>query len=170
MGAKILTCAALALLVGCARQPSAAQKAADDKADIQNLLDHWKKAFEARDLDGVISMYAPGDALTAFDVVPPLEHKGVDAYRKDYANFFAQFSGPLKVELRDPHLEVSGDLALAYGLERMSGKLKDGTPVDIWLRYTGGFKRIDGQWRDIHDHVSVPVDMATGKARLDLKP
>jgi len=67
-------------------------------------------------------------------------------------------------------MEVSGSLALAYGLERISGKLKSGQPADLWVRYTSAFKKIDGRWRDIHDHISVPVDMNTGKAALDLRP
>src|SRR5206468_12201535 len=130
----------------------------------------WTKAFEAKDVDGVMAMYAPGAALTAYDIVPPLQYKGAEAYRKDYAAFFAQFDGPLHIEYRDNHLEVSGDLAVDYSLERITGKSKGGTPVDTWLRATSVFKRIDGKWLDIHDHISVPADMATGKAVMDLKP
>ena len=141
-----------------------------EREEIHQLLDQWAKAFEAKDVDGVMAVYAPGAALTAYDIVPPLQYQGADAYRKDYQEFFAQFDGPLHVEVRDEHLEVSRDLAVDYGLERITGKMKDGKPADLWLRYTSAFKRIGGQWRDIHDHVSVPADLATGKARLDLKP
>jgi ketosteroid isomerase-like protein len=52
----------------------------------------------------------------------------------------------------------------------MSGKLKDGTPIDMWMRYTEGLKYMNGQWRVVHEHISVPVDLTTGKAALDLKP
>jgi hypothetical protein len=38
------------------------------------------------------------------------------------------------------------------------------------VRYDSDYKKIDGRWRDIHDHVSVPADLNTGKAALDLKP
>jgi hypothetical protein len=31
-------------------------------------------------------------------------------------------------------------------------------------------RKIDGQWKVVHEHVSVPFDMETGKAMLDLKP
>ena len=34
-----------------------------------------------------MSVYAPGDAVVAYDVVPPLQYKGKDAYRKDYQEF-----------------------------------------------------------------------------------
>ena len=39
-----------------------------------------------------------------------------------------------------------------------------------WLRWTLGFRKIDGRWRVAHEHVSVPFDMESGKAMLDLKP
>ena len=80
------------------------------------------------------------------------------------------FAGPLQMDLPDMHIEAGSDIAFVYGVERMRGKLTNGTPVDLWLRYTEGLKRIDGQWRVVHEHISVPVDLNTGKAVLDLKP
>jgi ketosteroid isomerase-like protein len=161
---------ALALLGGCKNSPASNHSEADSAGQITHLLAQWQKAFEAKDVNSVMAVYANGNAVTAYDIVPPLQYKGADAYRKDYADFFGQFDGPLHVETRDNHVETSGDVGLAYGLERITGKLKSGQPVDIWLRYTSGFKRSGGQWRDIHDHVSVPADMDTGKALLNLKP
>jgi len=32
------------------------------------------------------------------------------------------------------------------------------------------FKKIDGNWLIAHEHVSVPADLASGRAALDLKP
>ena len=160
----------LPALAACKSSLVAGGSAADSTAQINQVLAHWQKAFEAKDVNGVMAIYAPGNALTAYDVVPPLQYEGADAYRKDYEDFFSQFNGPLHVELRDTPVEVAGELALAYGLERISGKLKSGTPVDMWVRYTSGFKSLKGQWRDIHDHVSVPADMNTGKAMLELRP
>ncbi len=161
---------ALAMVAGCKGSIGKDESKAEAADQINQLLTRWQKAFEAKDVSGVMAVYATGNALTAYDIVPPLQYKGADAYRKDYAEFFAQFDGPLHVEIRDSHIETGGNIALAYGLERISGKLKSGQPVDMWLRYTSGFKRIGGQWRDVHDHVSVPVDINSGKAMLDLKP
>ena len=166
MGAKFLTiCAAGLLVSGCFKERD---RSIDSAKEIHQLLDQWAKAFEAKDVDGVMAMYAPG--VTAFDIVPPLQFRGAGAYRKDYSEFFSQFSGPIRVETPDMQIEVSGDAGFAYGLERIAGKTTNGAPVDIWLRYTEGLKRIDGNWRVVHEHISVPVDMNTGKARMDLKP
>jgi ketosteroid isomerase-like protein len=170
MGAKLLgLCASCVLLASChahAGRPGAA----DAQRQINAALVNWQKAFEAKDVNGVMAMYATGAAVTAYDLVPPLQYKGADAYRKDYSDFFAQVDGPLHVDLSDTHIEADGNLAVAYGLERISGKLKGGAPMDIWVRYDSDFRKIDGHWKDIHDHVSVPVDLSTGKAALDLKP
>jgi ketosteroid isomerase-like protein len=162
-------CAAAGLMAGCRhdRPEEGSEKA---KQQINGQFSAWQKSFEAKDVNGVMRMYAPGTALTAYDIVPPLQYKGANAYRRDYAEFFAQFTGPLHVQFRDQHMEVSGDLALAYGLERITGKLKSSQPADLWVRYTSAFKKIGGQWRDIHDHISVPVELNTGKAALNLTP
>jgi ketosteroid isomerase-like protein len=170
MNTRLLTAAvALLPLAGCKPHSHSGDNAGSVK-EIQQVMATWQKAFEAKDLNGVMATYATGDAVTAFDVVPPLQYKGADAYRKDYADVFSQVDGPLHVEFRDNHIEAAGDLGLAYGLEHITGRMKSGAPLDLWVRYTSGFKKIDGQWRDIHDHVSVPADMNSGKALLDLKP
>ena len=168
MGVKFLTiCAAGLLVSGCFKERPK-DHSAESAQQIRELFNGWAKAFEAKDVDGVMAMYAPN--ITAFDIVPPLQFRGSDAYRKDYSEFFAQFSGPIRVETPNMQIEVSGDTAFAFGLERIAGKTARGAPVDMWLRYTEGLKRIDGQWRVVHEHISVPVDMASGKAAMDLKP
>jgi ketosteroid isomerase-like protein len=168
MGTKLLTiCAAGLLVSGCFKERPKDQSA-QSAQQIQELFGQWSKAFEARDVDGVMAMYAPN--ITAFDIVPPLQFRGSDAYRKDYSEFFGQFSGPIHLETPNMQIEVSGNTAFAFGLERITGKMTNGAPVDMWLRYTEGLKRIDGQWRVVHEHISVPVDLATGKAAMNLKP
>jgi ketosteroid isomerase-like protein len=166
MGGRLLiVCGASLLITGCFKERD---HSADAARDIKQVFVDWAKAFEAKDVDGVMAMYAPN--VTAFDIVPPLQFRGADAYRKDYASFFGQFSGPIQLEVPDMKIEVSGDTAFAYGLERIAGKTTSGAPVDMWLRYTEGLKNIDGKWRVVHEHISVPADMATGKAAMDLKP
>jgi len=141
-----------------------------NEADIRALYDRWAKAFEARDIDAIMSVYAPGDQVVAYDVVPPLQYKGREAYRKDYLELLNQYDGPVHVEYRDMRIFSSGDVGFIQALERFTGKMKNGQPVDFWLRATSGVLKINGQWLIVHDHISVPVDFDTGKAVLDLKP
>jgi ketosteroid isomerase-like protein len=46
----------------------------------------------------------------------------------------------------------------------------NGQKSDFWLRWTACYRKANGKWLITHEHVSVPVDMESGKALLDLKP
>lgn len=162
-----LMCASLSLLPAChGHHPSTNSR--KDVDAIKAQYEQWKHAFEARDLNGIMAIYAPD--VVAYDIVPPLQFDGADAYRKDYSEFLAQFKGPIRVTAPNVHVEQSGDVAFAFGLERLRGTLTSGTPVDMWLRFSDGWERRNGRWLVAHEHVSVPVDLASGKARLDLTP
>ena len=161
--------AIVALTLGCVSLlwiPSAG--ASNDEAEIRKLFDDWAKAMRAHDVDGIMAIYAPD--VVAYDVVPPLQYVGADAYRKDYQEILGQYEGPLEIEIRDLHIVVGGTVAYATAFERIGGTLKNGQRADLWIRDTSCFQKINGKWKDTHDHASVPVDFSTGKAALDLKP
>ena len=168
----ILFCFLIALTssTAVAQTNKAAPAAADDAAtkEIRGWLERWTKAFSMKDADAVMALYA--DDLVAYDVVPPLQYIGKAAYRADYQQFFSQYDSDLKVEVRDLQIGATGDLGYAAGLELISGTLKRGRKSEVWLRFTSLFRKSDGRWLDFHDHVSVPADVATGKAMLELKP
>jgi uncharacterized protein (TIGR02246 family) len=136
--------------------------------EIRGWIDSWTKAFSAKDVDRVMELYT--DDVVAYDIVPPLQYIGKPAYRADYQQFFAQYEDNLRVELRDVHVGASGELGYATGLEMISGTLKHGQKSNTWVRFTSLFRKVNEKWLDFHDHVSVPADMESGKALLDLKP
>jgi uncharacterized protein (TIGR02246 family) len=147
-----------------------ASLAGDEAAtkEIRGWLERWTKAFTTKDADEIMTLYA--DDLIAYDLVPPLQYIGKGAYRADYQQFFSQYDSDLKVEVRDLHIGATGDLGYATGLQFVSGTLKGGKKSEVWLRFTSLFRKSGGRWLNFHDHVSVPADVATGKAMLDLQP
>jgi len=147
-----------------------ARTEANNEAEVRQLLDRWAKAFHAKDLNGIMSIYEPGQALVSYDIVPPLQYTGFEAYKKDYREFLDQFQGPIDIEYRDLNIIAGDTVAFSRGLERMTGTLKNGQKFDAWVRFTEGYRKTSGHWLAIHDHISVPVDLDTGKAALDLKP
>jgi uncharacterized protein (TIGR02246 family) len=153
-----------------ARGSAGVRAAKSNEAQIRDLYDRWAKAFQARDLDGIMSLYAPGDALVAYDIVPPLQFRGAAAYRKDYQEFLAQYDGPLEIEYRDLRIVAGDRVGFIHAVERISGTLKNGQRSDVWVRATSGVQKMNGKWLIVHDHISVPADFETGKAALDLKP
>jgi ketosteroid isomerase-like protein len=82
----------------------------------------------------------------------------------------APFDGPIDVEIQDLKVVAGGGVGYACSRQHYSGNLKNGQKMDLWGRCTSGFRKINGKWLDTHDHCSVPVDLSTGKAILDLKP
>jgi ketosteroid isomerase-like protein len=49
-----------------------------DEAQIRELIHRWLQALRAKDLDGIMSCYAPDILL--FDLLSPLQYVGADAY------------------------------------------------------------------------------------------
>jgi ketosteroid isomerase-like protein len=140
----------------------------NEEAAITRVIDGGVEAFRARDIDGVMSMYAPD--LVSFDIVPPLRYVGADAYRKRWEATFSSFQGPIGYEIANLSITVGDDVAFGHSLNRLSATLTTGQQTDLWLRSTVCFRKIGGKWLIVHTHVSVPVDVETGKAVLDLKP
>jgi ketosteroid isomerase-like protein len=138
------------------------------EAEIRAWLDQFTKMFEQKNVDRIMEFYA--DDVVAYDIVPPLRYVGKQAYRKDYETFLAQYQGNLRVEVKDLHVGASGDLGYAAGLELIGGTLSNGQKSEVWARFTSLFRKVNGKWLDFHDHISVPTDMESGKAMLELKP
>ena len=128
-----------------------------------------KKTFEAKDVDGIMSCYAEGEAFSAFEFMPPIGFHGGDMWRQNRVAFFAAWQGPLSLEFADLEVHATDDLGFVRSFARLVGTMY-GQEVDLWTRVTNCFRRIDGEWLMIHDHVSVPIDLATGKALLNLSP
>lgn len=81
---------------------------------------------------------------------------------------FEGFQSPIEQELRDVNVSVEGDLAIAFALVRASGTRSNGIEVDYWVRATSCCQRSSAGWLITHEHISVPVDFASGTAALDL--
>lgn len=140
----------------------------NDEAQIKRVIEGGVEAIRTKDLDRVMSMYAPD--LVSFDVVPPLQYVGADVYRKHWGEAFSSFPGPIDYEIADLSITVGDDVAFAHSFNRLSGIMTTGQKFGSWLRWTACFRKINGKWLITHMQVSAPVDMETGKAVLDLKP
>jgi len=160
--AALAASAALLPLTGCSN--AAADKAAID-ASVQSLT----RAVNAKDIDGIMAYYAPDSSLFVYDVIPPRQYVGADAYRKDWQGVLDSFSGPLHFAVADWTIETAGDFAYAHGTARMTGTGKDGKPVDETIRLTDVYRKIGGKWLVVHEHASVPIDPVTLKPDMDSK-
>jgi uncharacterized protein (TIGR02246 family) len=139
-----------------------------DEDQIRKLINDREKAVRARDVDGSLVNIAPD--IVWFDVVNPLHHIGSDALKKRAEDWFASFEGPIGYEIRDLSITAGDDVAFSHGLNHVSATKADAGQLDMWWRTTVCFRKIDEKWMVTHEHNSVPFDVESGKASLNLKP
>ena len=139
-----------------------------DEAQIRALEDQFIAAFKVKDTNAIMAVYS-GDVFV-FDVVPPRQYVGAEAYRQDWNAFFKVFDGPIDFTISDLALIVDGNLAVSHSIQRLAGKTTKGDQLDLTVRVTDAYKKTNGKWLIVHEHVSVPVDLETGKPDLSSKP
>ena len=138
------------------------------RSEVATILQKQRDAIQAKDLDGLMSLYA--DRVVYFDVVPPLHYVGAAALRVRFSTWFGGFRGPLSMAVRDLHLSATADMAIAHWLSKVAGTLTDGRDVGSWVRATSCFERTGGTLLITHEHISLPVDPASGRAAIGLQP
>jgi ketosteroid isomerase-like protein len=140
-----------------------------DEAEIRQRIERLVATVRSMDVASLQMLYTP-DVVT-FDVQGPLQRIGAVAKGKNWEEAFAAFAPPLEYEIRDLSISVGGDLALAHGFGRLSGKLRSGSTIPgFWVRWTACLRRLDGDWLIAHDHVSVPIDLESGRGLVNLEP
>ena len=141
---------------------------AHEEAAIRRQIEKVVEGLRAKDLEALREPYAPD--VVSFDVEPPLQHVGIEAKLANWARVFEVFE-IVDYELRDLTLSIGGDVAFGYAFGRLSGTMKNGVArTGMWVRVTYGLRKIDGTWRIVHDQVSVPFDILSGKGLVDLEP
>lgn len=145
---------------------SATKKHATDEAEIRALIDNRVRAIRQSDIDALMSNHA--DNLIAFDLLQPLQYVGAGAVRTRAEAWLTTFEGPIDYAIRDVSVTTGGDVAFCHGISRVSATTTEGQKIIMSWRTTICFKRTKGEWQITHEHNSVPFDIATGKAALDL--
>ena len=135
----------------------------EDEAAIRELEDRFAAALNAGDVDAMMKNYVQDESLVFFDVVPREEYRGANAYRKDWVGFFSHFQGKPKFSITDLGITVDGDLGFSHSFQHVKGTDTHGHSVDRTVRVTDGYRKINGKWLIMLEHVSMPVDLATGK-------
>ena len=140
-----------------------------DEARIRAIIEDYAEGLRQKDADRCVSHYA--EDVSQFDLAPPLENRGKETARKNLAEWFKTFDGPIAVEIAGLQISAGSGAAFAHCMNHISGTSIHGQKNDHWVRVTIGFQKNEAQWLVTHEHVSVPFYMdGSFKAALDLKP
>ena len=122
---------------------------------IRVLIESWASAVHAGDLDGVLADHS--EDIRMFDVPPPNEVRGIEAYRETWPPFFEWQRRGAVFEIVSLEVTAGDDVAFATAL------LRCGTDEDFEkdpgnrLRLTIGLRKQGGRWIVSHEHHSFPA-------------
>jgi ketosteroid isomerase-like protein len=126
-----------------------------NELQIRALVENWAAAVRRHDLENILAYHSTDFMM--FDVPPPFQSVGIDAYRKTWDLFFNN-TKPGIFDIRS--LNVFADDHVAFCVATMKcGDCSGGDgckPLDF--RLTIGLKKIAGQWTIVHEHHSVPAE------------
>jgi ketosteroid isomerase-like protein len=135
----------------------------------------WVHPFTAQDLDRMMSFYS--EDIYSYDLMAAptgdglaMAFDGEASWRQNWISLFGMFDDDLVITINNLTVYQQGDLATVRGLTRLEGTLVGGPFVDMWVRETNVLRRVNDRWLVLHDHVSVPIDFATGQALTGLGP
>jgi ketosteroid isomerase-like protein len=122
---------------------------------IRELVQNWAKAVREKDYDSILAYHHQD--IIMYDVPPPFESRGIEAYRKTWDYFYAWPQQDASVfDIVELHIHAGDDVAFCFASMRCFGE--DGNKaVYLPFRLTIGFKKIDGQWWFVHEHHSLPA-------------
>jgi uncharacterized protein (TIGR02246 family) len=134
---------------------SASSNRTTDEAAIRELVESWARAVRAKDFDGILANHSAD--MLMFDVPPPVQSKGIEAYRKTWDLFFSWSDDPVVFDIKDIDITAGTDVAFVAALMRCAGTEKDGERIELEFRLTIGLRKIGGQWMVLHEHHSIPA-------------
>jgi ketosteroid isomerase-like protein len=112
-------------------------------------------------LNEVLSYYAKNATL---ENVSPGEIHGTAAIGKDLQKFFTAYPS-FEAHIKKIDITSDGRLGYAWSIQHVTAKGKNDLPdIDLIFRCTDLYKKENGRWLIVYQHVSVPVDLTTGKA------
>jgi ketosteroid isomerase-like protein len=117
-----------------------------------------------------MSVYIPDQSLFVFDAVSPRQYVGAKAFRKDFEEFLACSRGRSDTGSAISAFAASGVLVYSHRIDTWTLTDKAGKRVTLVFRVTDVYRKINGMWLIVHEHISFPVDPTTGKADMLSKP
>ncbi|MCC5876067.1 MAG: SgcJ/EcaC family oxidoreductase [Candidatus Sumerlaeia bacterium] len=141
--------------------PDQAVQVEQDQKEVKALMDAWCKAVEEKDPQKLVAHYT--DDVLLFDAIPPYKLEGPEAIRKSWETCLPYMPNKMKGRHAELKYTIDGDLAVVHGLAYLE-PIGEESPCGMsWLRVTICFRRINGEWRSFHEHISLPFDPMESK-------
>jgi uncharacterized protein (TIGR02246 family) len=131
------------------------QSSSQDDAAIRHVVESWAAAVRRRDFAGILQNHSSD--IVMFDVPPPFQSKGIEAYKKTWDLFFSWSSDPIPFDISEMNITAGKDVAFVVAAMRCAEPGPNGEHEALDFRLTVGLRKIDGRWTITHEHHSVPA-------------
>jgi uncharacterized protein (TIGR02246 family) len=126
-----------------------------DEAEIRSLIERWARAVREEDRAAIRRDHDPD--MLMFDVPPPLVSRGLDAYMATWETFFSCAEKPVAFDFHDVKVTCGADVAFATATGTCVDTDPDGKREPLEFRLTMGLRKVEGHWRVMHEHHSLPA-------------
>jgi ketosteroid isomerase-like protein len=124
---------------------------------IRALLEAWADAVRRHDLPAILAHHDPD--IVMFDLPPPLQCKGIEAYERTWDLMFRYHKPGAAFDIEELTVTAGQDVAFAVAIMRC-GPDSSSNPADkdgFPFRLTVGLRKVEGAWRIAHEHHSIPA-------------
>jgi ketosteroid isomerase-like protein len=131
------------------------QSNSQDEAAIRDIVEFWAAAVRRKDFGEILKNHSSD--IVMFDVPPPFQSKGIEAYKKTWDLFFSCSGDPIVFDIATMTITAASDVAFVVATMRCTEPGANGERQGLEFRLTIGLCKIGGQWTITHEHHSVPA-------------
>jgi uncharacterized protein (TIGR02246 family) len=131
------------------------QNSSEDEAAVRAVVETWLAAIRRRDIEGILQNHSPD--IVMFDVPPPFQSRGLEAYRTTWDLFYSWTSDPVIFKPTEMSITASANVAFVVATMRCGGSEANEGSEGLDFRLTMGLRKIEDRWTIIHEHHSVPA-------------
>ena len=128
-----------------------------DEVQIKALLEGWADAVRRHDLPAILAHHEAD--MVMFDLPPPLQCKGIEAYKQTWDLFFRYHKAGTAFDFEELAVTAGNDVAFAVAIMRCAPNASS-KPADkdgFLFRLTVGLRKVEGRWHIAHEHHSEPA-------------
>ncbi|RAJ83469.1 uncharacterized protein (TIGR02246 family) [Chitinophaga dinghuensis] len=139
-----------------------------EETHIGALITAQDQAVSDRDFNAAVEYFQYD--VKIFDIVGPLQDQGARELKNRLMAWMETFSEePALLSTHQLVVVAEESVAFSNCLKHMNAQLKTGKKVDMYWRETLCWEKLQGEWKIVASHSSVPFNTATGMAEVGLK-
>jgi ketosteroid isomerase-like protein len=127
-----------------------------NQTEILAPIERWTAAVRNENRGAIRRDHDAG--MLMFDVPPPFLSRGLDAYMATWELFFSSVEKPVAFDFHDIEITAGEDVAFATATGNCVNIDSKGNREPLQFRLTMGLRKIEGQWRVMHEHHSLPAE------------